>query len=508
MKRPLAVAGFTLMISLVSLCIFGNIGVSLLAGAAAYILFMVTSIIPESRSRLTLPVAFFTVLVACLMFYCAQSDYQALADLADTDAQIVCRVKEKPVFNESYGRHYCKAKVISIDGEKYKGNIRLSFNTTYDEMDLANFETGNKLSFKGHLYQVGGEDKGIVDYFKSENVYIGAYGIKDLSVLLPEYRPLSYYGEKLREFIAVSLHDNFSKDTAGFLTALITGSKDYISERIYDTFKNSGVAHIMAVSGMHLAVLVMFLNLFISKLRKKYKGLYFTVLAVFIIFFMFLASFSASVVRAGVMILILLSGQLINKQSDSLNSLGFACICILAVNPFSSMSAGFLLSVLSTLAIILCALPFYKRYRFIICDRLGLSGRVTFYICSAVMLSLAISFSIMMFTLGVSATLFGGVSLISPVTNLLFLPVTTVIIILAFISAILCSVGIMPEFFAFTVEKISSYCLWVAEIFGGTDRFVLRTDSALSVGLCFLAPFAVYLVIKAGKYLRGKIKKK
>ena len=507
MKRPLAVAGFSLMISLVVLCAFDNTGLCILAGGVSYVLFMATSLIHQCRDRLTLPTVFFTVIIACFMFYCAQGNYLSLSHLADTDAHIICRVQEKPIFNETYGRYYCKAKVLSIDGKTYNGSIRLSFNTAYDEMDLANFEIGNKLSFNGHLYAVGGENEGIIDYFKSENVYIGAYGIKDMSVLIPKYRPLNYYGEKLRAFIAESFRENFTKDTAGFLTALLTGSKEYISDRIYNTFKNSGVAHIMAVSGMHLAVLVMFLNMFIGKLKKNHKGIYFTMLAIFIIFFMFLASFSASVVRAGVMILILLLGQLVDKGSDSLNSLGFACICILSVNPFSAMSASFLLSVLSTLAIIKSAVPLFKKYRYVLCDRLGLSGSISFYIGSAVMLSIVTSLSVMVYTLPVTAALFGRVSLISPVTNLMFLPVTTVIIILAFISAILCGVGIMPAALNFIVDKISSYCLWVAECFGGTDRFVVKTESNLSIALCFAVPLVVYLVIKVWEVICIKNRK-
>jgi ComEC/Rec2-related protein len=508
MKRPLAVIGFSLMICLVILCALDNLTLAIIVGAVAYLLFMATSFIYESRSKLTLPTIFFTLVLACFMFYSAQSDYRSLSDLADADADIICRVQEKPIFNEDYGRYYCKAKIISIDGESYKGSIRLSFNTTYDEIDSANFEIGNKLAFKGHLYQVGGENTSIIDYFKSEKIYIGVYGIKDMSVLLPKYRPVNYYGEKLREFIAESFCKNFSKNTAGFLTALITGSKEFISDRIYDTFKNSGIAHILAVSGMHLAVLVMFLNLFINKLKKKHRILYFTILAVFILFFMFLASFSASVVRAGVMILILLAGQVIDRRSDSLNSLGFACICILAVNPFSAMSASFLLSVLSTLAIIKSAVPFFKKYRYILCDRFYLSGRISFYIGSAIMLSLAISISVMLYTLPVTAAMFGRVSLISPVTNLLFLPVTTIIIILAFVSAVLCSFGIMPQFLISITEALSSYCLGVADLLGGNDTFILKTESSVSIGLCCVVPFAVYLVIKASHHMRRKIKKK
>ena len=99
-------------------------------------------------------------------------------------------------------------------------------------------------------------------------------------------------------------------------------------------------------------------------------------------------------------------------------------------------------------------------------------------------------------------------SLISPIANLLFLPVTTLIIALAFVSAILCAFGIMPSLLILIVEKISAYCLGVADLLGGTDRFVLKIDTPLAVAVCFVFPFALYLSIKTASYLHKKIKHK
>ena len=124
------------------------------------------------------------------------------------------------------------------------------------------------------------------------------------------------------------------------------------------------------------------------------------------------------------------------------------------------------------------------------------------------MLSLAISLSVMVYTLPIMAMFFGRVSLISPVANLLFLPVTTIIIILSFISAILCSFGIMPDVLIYIIEKISAYCLGVADFLGGTDRFVLKTESALSIGVCIAMPFVMYLAIISGKKLYRKLRHK
>ena len=505
MKRPLAVAGFTMLISLCLLCAFNSVALAIGCALIAYVLFMVSCVVKESRDMLTLPTVFFIVVIACFMFYVAQGNYTKLASLADTDTHIICKVEEKPIFNKDYGRYYCKAKVIKIGDKKYNGNIRLSFNTTYDDIDINSFEIGNKLSFDGHLYNVGGENIDIIDYFKSENIYIGAYSIKNLSVLSPDMRPLAYYGEKLRTYIAVSLGEYFSRDTAGFLTALLTGNKEYVSERIYSTFKNSGVAHIMAVSGMHLAVMVMLVDLLIKRLHYRHKYLYFAIMCSFVFLVMFVASFSSSVVRAGVMMLIILTGRLLGRRADSLNSLGFACICILTINPFSAMSVGFLLSVTSVWSIIVIAVPFCRKYRYYLADKLAISGNISFAIARAIMFSVAVSLSVMVCTMPIMVMNFGEISLVSPITNLLFLPVITIIIYMALLSAVLCSVGMMPEFVAYTAEKLSAYCLWVTELLGGDDTFVLKVDSDIAKIFCCLAPIILFIGIKATLHLRKKI---
>ena len=508
MKRPLAVFGFSMLLISFILCLLSDIAIAVLFAGLSYAIFMISVALPKLRKGYFLPTVMLACLLSSLLFYVVQSDYDKLSSFAETKGDIVCEIKEEPVFNKEYGRYYCKAKLHTVDGEKHRGNIRLSFNTIYDDVEIDNMKIGNVLSFNGYLYKVGGEEREIVNYFKSENIYIGVHSIKNLDITESNNKTIGYYGNELRRFIADNFKERFSRNTASFLTALLTGDKTYVDDNVYDNFKKSGVAHLMAVSGMHLAVLVMLLNLFIKKLRKKHKNLYFTILSLFIIFFMFVASFSSSVVRAGVMLFVLLTGQLLDKRSDSLNSLGFACICIIVTNPFSAMSVGFLLSVLSTLAIITAAVPFCNKHRYFLCDRLGLKGSVSFFVGRAVMLSLAISISVMVYTLPVMALFFGGISLISPVANLLFLPVTTIIIVLAFISAVLCAVGFMPGLLVFIVEKISAYCLGVAELLGSNDTFILKTQSPLSIALCTITPFVLYLAIKVASKALRKMKAK
>lgn len=508
MKRPLAVVGVTLMVVLCLLCAFDSILLAIVCAVSAYVLFMVSCFIKEIRIRLTVPTVLFTVVVACFMFYCVQSDYDKISALSDKDSAVVCEVLESPEFNKNYGRYYCKAKIITIDGVKYKGNIRLSFDTDYEDLNTDDFITGNRLSFEGYLYRVGAEDKGIIDYFKSEKIYVGVYGIENMSVQEPKYRPVAYYGEKLRNLIAENFNTHFSYQTAGFLTSLITGSKDYISDRVYDNFKNSGIAHIMAVSGMHLAVMAMLLNLILKKIRKRHKLLYFVIMVTFVLFMAFTAAFSSSVVRAGIMLFMILLGNLIDEYSDSLNSLGLACIVILCVNPFACLGVGFQLSAVSTASIIMFAVPFCRRKRYFLADRLGFSGRVPFAVSKAVMFCVVVSFCVLVCTFPIMAINFGEASVISPLSNLLILPVSALIIYLAFLSALLCGLNIMPDLLISVIEKIVSYCLSVAEILGGSDVFVLKVDTVSGKAMSCCVPLIWYLAVKAVGYLYKKYKRK
>ena len=115
MKRPLAVVGFTLLSALFILCTFENLTLALLSAIALYLLFAFSAVVPKLKSGYVVPTAMFCAFLSCVMFYFAQSDYNKLSSLAESDADIVCRVVQEPEFNTDYGRYYCKAEVITVD---------------------------------------------------------------------------------------------------------------------------------------------------------------------------------------------------------------------------------------------------------------------------------------------------------------------------------------------------------------------------------------------------------
>ncbi len=507
MKRPFCTVGFTFLLWLTVLTYTDNSVVTLTLAFVSFLLLCLSLLIKKSRESLFLPAVCLSVCISSVLFFFSESAFTSVRDLTGGDCQIVAAVKEEPEYHIEYKRYYCKAEIISIDGKSYKGNMRLSFSTEYEDISLEDFEIGNVLSFEGSLYEVGSGVKDIVDYFRSEKIYIGANRIKNLAVTKQNTKPISALGNAMRKKIAVSLGEHFSEDVTGVLTALVTGDKDRLSDKIHGDFCLIGIAHLMAVSGMHLTILTMGAELLLKKLKgKKLKS---GILSAFTVFIMLLANFSPSVIRAGTMRLLRLRADSTGFTADPLNSLGLALTLILACNPFACKSTGLLLSVLSTLAIITVSLPLSELIGTRSGDLLKIKSTRLFSVHKAVIFSLVTSFSIMVFTLPVLADSFGNFSLISPIANLVFLPLAPVLITLAAISALLCSLGIMPHFIAEIIEGFTQLCVSIAHLIAQTGGFNLEVKTETGVLICFgisLGIVATGLIIRH-IYLKRRYRK-
>ncbi len=507
MKRPLCTVGFTFLVWLTVLTYIDSSSLALLFSLIAYCLFAITLLIKKCRKSLFIPAVCLSLCISSLLFFSAERNYLKVRALAGDDSKIVAAVKEEPEYNIAYHRYYCVAEIISINGIKYRGNMRLSFSTEYEDIDIGDFVIGNVINFEGKLYEVGKDIEDISDYFKSEKIYIGANNIENLTVTRQGTKPVAYLGNELRRKISDSLKENFTEDTAGVLTALITGDKDGLRGGIYDNFKFIGIAHLMAVSGMHLTILTMGAELVLRRLKKRRVKS--AILSLFTTFVMFLANFSPSVIRAGVMRLMHLGGEAIKRRSDSLNSLGLALILILTVNPFACKSVGLLLSVLSTLSIITVSLPFSESFSTRSGDVLKIKSRRLFGIHKAIIFSLATSLSVMVFTVPVLADSFGGFSLMSPIANLVFLPLSPILISVAAMSAFLCCFGTMPGFLAEIIDSFTLFCVKIADYLSQFEGFMVYTENEREVLICFVVCVSVIMfgvmVKEVRKWRRRKL---
>lgn len=335
---------------------------------------------------------------------------------------------------------------ISIDLSKM---IKL-YVTCYDEQ-LLNLKQGNKIIFTSEIKDYELIDNGEINGYIYENnlgYYASAVQI-DLEIFEEDNNNIAF---NIRENVKDFLFNNLSYDTASISYAMLFGDKEFLSSNTYDTFKMSGIAHILAVSGLHIGFLVLLIVLLLNTLKIN-KKVSFLIILLLLYSYAYICGFPASVVRASIMALVLMLGGLLGERNDNLSSLSLSGIIILLISPLSLYSVGFLLSMVSVFTIFMLYKPFTSFFR-----KLNLPEWIS--------VSLAITLSAQIGTLPICAHYFNQFAVLSVFTNVIVLPLFSV----AYVSLV-CGVifGFIFSAFGFVLalpNLLLSIILIIAKLIG------------------------------------------
>lgn len=219
----------------------------------------------------------------------------------------------------------------------------------------------------------------------------------------------------LRRNIRLAIQEVFPEDVYPFAQALLLGDTSSLDYQTDTDFKISGIRHVVAVSGLHVSILMALLGAvtFRRKLLMIPLGLTGLVL------FAALAGFTPSVVRACIMSALLLLSLLFNREYDGATALSFASLMLLLQNPLVITSVSFQLSVASVAGIFLFSEKISSWIlRGLEPDKMGKRlGKLT----KGFALSISVTLGATVMTAPLCAWYFGVVSLVSVITNLLVL---------------------------------------------------------------------------------------
>lgn len=285
---------------------------------------------------------------------------------------------------------------------------------------------------------VGGEENG---YYYSKGIFLTANAAEIPTVTPAENVPLKYWPALWRRAMGECIGELFSDETAGLALALTTGDKSGLTGSFYTALKRCGLAHVVAVSGMHMSMVVMLAAMLVRRRRRKMMAI---VSIPLVLVFMALTGFAPSVVRAGVMQILLLLGPALSREGDTVTSLSFALLLLLLQNPYAAMSVGLQLSFLSVAGILTITgwlnEKFFHRFPL----KKGKTKPRRLYNSAVRFLVGCVTMSIgaIAFTTPLTVYYFGTVSLVSPLANLLTLWAVTVLFLLCLPAAALG--GVLP----------------------------------------------------------------
>lgn len=333
---------------------------------------------------------------------------------------------------------------------------------------------------------VGDEQKN--NKFDGDGIHITAYARNVNVTRGKNAASFSYFCYAVRKFASdkIMLSDS---EASGFVKGMILGDKSDMSSVFANKFSDIGMAHVTAVSGMHLLFAVLFFDFIMLLFGAGYK-IRCAVSYAAVLLFVLLSGFSVSCIRSGIMLVILYSGKLFKRFSDSLTSLSLAAFVILLVSPYNIGCASFLLSVSAVFGIVVLS-PVLNLKRFF-----GFKNRFLDKLSDFVCKSLAVSLSANIACLPVFVIMFGRVNLLSPLSNLILILPVQLVFYLGFLGMLLFFVPFLPELIFCCIKPVYFFISAVTD-FG----YGLKYTSVTSGYDYFYAVFAVFAVLIIGIYI-------
>lgn len=186
------------------------------------------------------------------------------------------------------------------------------------------------------------------DRYRSDGITLSATLKSDIAVTKGDY-PLSFIDD-YRNYLTDRIKTEFSDDSGALMLGIFAGDKSSLSDELYYDIKAAGVAHLTAVSGMHLTLIITILMalLSVTGIAGTYR-IRFILTVVLTLCFTAFFGFTASVVRSGIMIITANIGAVFYRKSDCVTSVGLAVLLITLFDPLSCTDAGLILSAVTTL---------------------------------------------------------------------------------------------------------------------------------------------------------------
>lgn len=234
---------------------------------------------------------------------------------------------------------------VSLDGEDVPGKAYCTLH--YDADEPPELFDGAKVELNGRVYLASGKSGAPRFDFRlwaRQQGYafcVAAYQGIDVKNT-PEDASASDWAHRVRSFIRLA-YERIMDEYARVAMALLFGERGGLSDDEYADFQVLGVAHIMSVSGLHVALLGGLVLGLLDRLKIR-RAPSLMILLVFLAAYCAVTGFSAAANRAAVMLLLGLLARMLLRRPDRLILLSAALLLVLIINPLHAHSAGFVLS--------------------------------------------------------------------------------------------------------------------------------------------------------------------
>ncbi|MGN1376629.1 MAG: ComEC/Rec2 family competence protein [Prevotella sp.] len=296
---------------------------------------------------------------------------------------------------------------------------------------------------------------------------------------LTTFDKVRIFALRLRESMLDHYRNIDDRNSAAVISAMVFGDKSALSVTLKEAYSVSGVAHVLALSGLHLAIIFAVLSVLLYPVRKRIVSNGFIIVAIWM--YVFIVGLSVSVLRSALMLTIYTLVNAINRDKMSLNALSVAAVIICIANPLAIYDVGFQMS----FAAVLFINVFYRRIYSVMSERIMEYSplRWLWQLCSV---SIAAQ-------IGVAPLIlyyFGRFSCYFLITNIFVVPLVTAIIYIAVMS--------IPLMLVPQVCSLFTECVVLLVSFLNKGVFLIASLPGASVDYIYIGKFqlvALYVAV-------------
>ncbi len=413
--------------------------------------------------------------------------YSKLVSLEkDTAKTVTFRIREvlKP------GNYYDKyvIDILNINNVTVSGKSLLNIqkDSTQSVLKVDDIIVSNT-AFQNLIHPLNPHQFDYKKYLKKKYIYHQIFA-KNNSLLKVSTDTHTLFGiaDDIREYINLKLKPyHFKPDELAIINALLLGQRQDISEEVYTSYTNAGAIHILAVSGLHVGIILIILSLVFKPIeRLKHGRLIKTILLVLCLWcFALIAGLSASVTRAVTMFSIVAIAINLKRPTNIYNTLAISMFVILLFKPMFLFDVGFQLSYLAVFAIVAIDPILYNLWK------------PKNWLIDKYWHTLTVTVSAQFGIIPISLFYFHQFPSLFFISNLVIIPLLGIILGLGILVILLAVTNLLPNFIAnvygYIISGMNNFVGWVSK----QESFLFK-DIAFSLLYVLVSYLAIITLIK------------
>ncbi|MFA5524568.1 MAG: DNA internalization-related competence protein ComEC/Rec2 [Tissierellales bacterium] len=276
-----------------------------------------------------------------------------LTDFVDKELMLEGVIESRTISDDEKSRYVVKVDKLKYDDEAYRTEEKIILN--YYDKDV--FSINDRIRINGALsLPKENTNPGLFNYrlyLQTKNIHttMNASSISVGIISKDKLRKGQVLRIKFSERISDILDMTLNERNSNIMTSIILGDSSFLDDETGLRFRELGLSHVLAVSGLHIGIIYLFI-LKILRLIGIDKRISVITALIIIWGYAFLISFPASVLRSSIMFSLLSLSALVYRRYDSINTLSLAALFLLFIRPLWIFDVGFQLSFIATASII------------------------------------------------------------------------------------------------------------------------------------------------------------